>query len=87
MDGLLAEYEKSRSQLITWFGKIWIFNSKKILISFLFCCKIESVKETQRVTLDEIPLPDLPSGSSTGDFSGSASGYSDAPRSILKHKE
>lgn len=67
MDGLLAEYEKSRAQLITWF---------------------ESVKETQRVTLDEIPLPDLPSGSSTGDVAGSsASGYADAPRSILKQRD
>ncbi|CAF1254547.1 unnamed protein product [Adineta ricciae] len=58
MDTLLAEYEKSRAQLITWF---------------------ESVKETQRVTLDEIPMPELPHGA--------ASLSQDAPRGILKQKD
>ncbi|CAF1410702.1 unnamed protein product [Adineta steineri] len=58
MDTLLAEYEKSRAQLITWF---------------------ESVKETQRVTIDEIPMPELPSGSTAS--------APDTPRSILKQKD
>jgi hypothetical protein len=53
----------------------------------LFFIRIESVKETQRVTLDEIPMPDLPSGSSTVDVSGLSLGYQDAPRGILKQKE
>jgi hypothetical protein len=53
MDTLLAEYEKSRAQLITWFGKILIVRIDD-LICFLYL--IESVKETQRVTLDEIPF-------------------------------
>jgi len=48
---------------------------------------IESVKETQRVTLDEIPMPELPSGSSSVDISGLTLGFHDVPRSILKQKE
>ena len=77
MDTLLAEYEKSRAQLITWFGK-------KIVLTGSVLLKIdlnfkESVKETQRVTLDEIPMPELPHGS--------ASLSQDAPRGILKQKE
>ncbi|UJR36097.1 hypothetical protein I4U23_028832 [Adineta vaga] len=39
----------------------------------------ESVKETQRVTLDEIPMPELPHGS--------VSASQDTPRGILKQKE
>lgn len=45
------------------------------------------MKETQRVTLDEIPMPDLPSVSATDDTGGLAMGYGDAPRGILKQKE
>jgi hypothetical protein len=84
MDTLLAEYEKSRAQLITWFGKILIVRIDD-LICFLYL--IESVKETQRVTLDEIPMPELPSGSSSGEVSAVPLGYHDVPRSILKQKE
>jgi hypothetical protein len=85
MDTVLAEYEKTRAQLITWFGKIFIFRIYDIIL-FLFL--IESVKETQRVTLDEIPMPELPSGSSSsGDISGLPLGFHDVPRSILKQKE
>jgi hypothetical protein len=83
MDTVLAEYEKSRAQLITWFGKIFIFKIYDIMFLFL----IESVKETQRVTLDEIPMPELPSGSLSGDISGLTLGFHDVPRSILKQKE
>ncbi|CAF1321850.1 unnamed protein product [Rotaria magnacalcarata] len=70
MDSLLAEYERGRAQLITWF---------------------ESVKETQRVTLDEIPMPELPSGSiitATTEISTVPTGFHDTPpRSILKQKD
>jgi hypothetical protein len=38
----------------------------------------ESVKETQRVTIDEIPMPELPQHPT--------SSFHDAPRSILKQK-
>lgn len=58
MDTLLAEYERTRAQTITYF---------------------ESVKETQRVTLDEIPMPDLPSQL--------ASIETDGPKGILKSKD
>ena len=78
MDTLLGEYEKSRAQLITWFGKwmtfYWAFSFLNILLSFQ-----ESVKETQRVTIDEIPMPELPHGP--------APTLQDPPRSILKQKE
>lgn len=49
----------------------------------------ESVKETQRVTLDEIPMPDLPSQPASSEPGVAASNASsqDAPRSILKQKE
>jgi hypothetical protein len=75
MDTLLAEYEKSRAQLITWFGK-------KILCGCflnIFSVFKESVKETQRVTIDEIPMPELPHESTPS--------LPDKPRSILKQKE
>ncbi|CAF1177219.1 unnamed protein product [Adineta steineri] len=67
MDTLLAEYERARAQLITWF---------------------ESVKETQRVTIDEIPMPELPSGPpASSDVSGLSTDYPEVSRSILKQKD
>ncbi|CAF1131288.1 unnamed protein product [Rotaria sp. Silwood1] len=66
MDSLLAEYERGRAQLITWF---------------------ESVKETQRVTVDEIPMPELPSGTVTNEINTIPTSYHDPPRSILKQKD
>ncbi|CAF2634720.1 unnamed protein product [Rotaria sp. Silwood2] len=66
MDSLLAEYERGRAQLITWF---------------------ESVKETQRVTVDEIPMPELPSGSIASEVNSIPTSFHDAPRSILKQKD
>ena len=45
------------------------------------------MKETQHVTLDEIPMPELPSGSATDDANELPAGYSDAFRGILKQKE
>ncbi len=84
MDTLLAEHEKSRAQLITWFGRIFILRISDDLFSWYW---IESVKETQRVTVDEIPMPELPSGSVPDDVSGLPTGYPDVPRSILKQKE
>ena len=59
----------------------------KYLKSFFVWIGIESVKETQRVTLDEIPMPELPVGSGAGDIGGVAPGYPDGPRGILKQKE
>jgi len=84
MDTILAEYEKARAQLITWFGKDFYLLKFSTLFFLLL---IESVKETQRVTLDEIPMPELPSGSSIGEIGGLPLGYHDVPKSILKQKE
>jgi hypothetical protein len=84
MDTLLVEYEKSRSQIITWFGKFIIF---KIFSYFFFKYLIESVKETQRVTVDEIPMPELPIGTPAADVTAPPSTYPDATRGILKQKE
>ncbi|CAF3853431.1 unnamed protein product, partial [Adineta steineri] len=49
---------------------------------------IESVKETQRVTIDEIPMPELPSGPpASSDVSGLSTDYPEVSRSILKQKD
>ena len=82
MDTLLIEYEKTRGQLITWFGKrSFLFFLSLEFINYL----IESVKETQRVTVDEIPMPELPSGSAIVEVPSTT--FHDTPRSILKQKE
>ena len=62
MDAQLIEYEKSRAQIITWFGKGYQIE----IVLIVHWSVSESVKETQRVTLDEIPMPELPSQSSAG---------------------